>query len=216
MLPFIELVEQFWASLQQGQLPQLGSWNYLLLASLIVWQGPIATLLGGAAASAGLLEPGIVFLVAIGTNLTADILLYSLGRRGNLDRFFKEGARLGRHQKRYLLLQQGMHQHATKILLMAKLSAGFALPTLIAAGLSGLSWRRWFPVVFIGETIWTGTLILIGYFFTEAIKQVTHGFQLIIIGFSSLFLLMLFWFIPRQMRNSELFSANASEENESP
>jgi len=215
MLAFFELIQQFWINLQQGQLPQLGAWNYLLLASLIIWQGPIATLFGGAAASAGLLQPGIVFLVAIGTNLTADVLLYSIGRRGNVDRFFSAEGRLGRHRGRYLRLQQGLHQHSTKILLMAKLSAGFALPTLVAAGATGLSWRRWFPVVFIGETIWTGTLLLIGYFFTEAIKQVTHGFQFALLGFSFLFILMLVWFISRQMRSSETVPVQATEENES-
>ncbi|GMQ78347.1 MAG: hypothetical protein BMS9Abin02_0850 [Anaerolineae bacterium] len=216
MLSFIELIEQFWMNLQQGQLPQLGSWNYLLLASFIIWQGPVATILGGAAASAGLFQPGLVFIVAISTNLSADILWYTIGRRGNVDRLFKQDGRFSRHQHRYLLLQEGMRQHATKILLLAKLSAGFALPTLIAAGLSGLSWRRWFPVVFIGETIWTGTLILIGYFFTEAVKQVEHGLQLIIVAFSFLFLLIIVWFIPRQMRNSELFSVTTAEENKSP
>lgn len=215
MLSFIELIEQFWMNLQQGQLPQLGSWNYLLLASLIIWQGPVATLLGGAAASAGLLQPGIVFIVAICTNLSADVLWYTIGRRGNVDRLFKQGGRFSKHQHRYLFLQEGMRQHATKILLMAKLSAGFALPTLIAAGLSGLSWRRWFPVVFIGETIWTGTLILIGYFFTEAVKQVEHGLQLLIVGFSFLFLLIIVWFIPKQLRNSEVFSVTAAEEEKS-
>jgi membrane protein DedA with SNARE-associated domain len=90
MLSFIELIEQFWTNLQQGQLPQLGSWNYLLLASLIIWQGPVATLLGGAAASAGLLRPGLVFIVAICTNLSADVLWYTIGRRGNVDRLFKK------------------------------------------------------------------------------------------------------------------------------
>ncbi len=215
MLPILELIEQFWTSLQQGQLPQLGSWNYLLLASLIIWQGPLATLLGGAAASAGLLQPGLVFLVAIVTNLTADVLWYSIGRRGNVASFFSKDGRFGKHQARYLLLQQGMHRHSTKILLMAKVSAGFALPTLIAAGLSGLSWRRWFPVVFIGETIWTGTLILIGFYFTEAIKQVEHGLQLLLVGFSFFFLVLLVWFISRQMRNSKLFAVKTADENES-
>jgi membrane protein DedA with SNARE-associated domain len=154
--------------------------------------------------------------VAIGTNLSADVLWYTVGRRGNIDRLFNQDGRFSKHQHRYLLLQEGMRLHATKILLLAKLSAGFALPTLIAAGLSGLSWRRWFPIVFIGETIWTGTLILIGFYFTEAIKQVEHGLQLIIVGFSFLFLLIIVWFIPRQMRNSELFSVKATKENESP
>ena len=36
-----------------GQLPELGHWTYILLALLVMVEGPIATLLGAAAASAG-------------------------------------------------------------------------------------------------------------------------------------------------------------------
>ena len=138
MLSFIELVEQFWTNIQQGHLPQLGGWNYLLLAFLITWQGPVATLLGGAAASAGLLRPGLVFLAGMAGNLTADVLWYNIGRGENIDRFFREGGRFARHQSRFNFLQEGMRQHSTKILLMAKLSAGFIVPTLMAAGFSRL------------------------------------------------------------------------------
>jgi hypothetical protein len=45
-------------------------------------EGPIATLLGAAAASAGLMRPVLVFIVAAADNLTADSIWYSLGRAG--------------------------------------------------------------------------------------------------------------------------------------
>ena len=212
MQSFIELLQEFWTSLQQGQLPELGPWNYLLLAVLIFWQGPAATLLGGAAAAAGLLKPSLVFFVGIATNLTADIVWYSIGRRGNVDRLFESGRWKG-HRNRFVGFRSAMNRHATKVLLLAKLSSGLAVPAIMAAGVSKISWRRWFPVVFIGETIWTGTLLLIGYFATEALKRVEHGLQFFTIGITFVFLILSFWFVPRIIRHSDALNAPSSEEN---
>lgn len=198
----IELLQQIWSDFQQGQLPELGPWNYLLLSLLMIWQGPIASVFGGAAASAGLLKPGWVFIVGVAGNLTADIVWYSVGRKGNVDRLF-EGGRLGVHRSRFQRLRTGMQIHATKILLMAKLSFGLAVPTLVAAGLSRLSWRKWFPVVFLGETIFTGTLVLVGYYATEAIKQVEQGLQLFMIIVTIALILAALWFVPRFLRNDD-------------
>ncbi|MDX1615461.1 MAG: hypothetical protein R3300_14205, partial [Candidatus Promineifilaceae bacterium] len=95
----LSLIQQVWADIQAGRLPQLGAWNYLVLSILIIWQGPIATLLGGAAAAAGLLQPGLVFLSGVIGNLTADILWYGVGRRGDAERLFGEQGRLRGHRK---------------------------------------------------------------------------------------------------------------------
>jgi membrane protein DedA with SNARE-associated domain len=209
------LLQQIWGDFQHGRLPELGPWNYLLLSILMVWQGPIASLFGGAAASAGLLKPGLVFLVGVAGNLTADIVWYSLGRKGNVDRLF-EGGRLGMHRGRFFKLRSGMHSHATKILLMAKLSFGLAVPTLVAAGLSRLSWKKWFPVVFIGETIFTGTLVIIGYFATEAIKQVEQGLHLFLLLMTGLFILGAIWFLPRILRGDEAITVGSNEDRNYP
>ncbi len=208
-----EFLQEFWLDLQQGQLTELGPWNYVLLSLLIVWQGPIATLLGGAAASAGLLRPELVFFAGVGGNLTADILWYSVGRRGNFERLFSRG-RLKKYRPRLLTFKSIMRRNARKFLLMAKLSLGLAVPTLVAAGISRLSWRKWFPIVFIGETIWTGTLVIIGYFAAEAIKQVEQGLQLFLVLVSFLLLIMIVWFIPKTIReNQSLNLTNYEEKN---
>lgn len=211
MESFIELIQHFWADLQNGQVLELGYWTYVVLAVLAMVQGPLATLLGAAAASAGLLRPSPVFLAAATGHLTADIVWYYVGHMGKIEWFRRWFPAYRKHVDR---LQQGMQQNATKILFLAKLSAGFTIPALIAAGLTRVAWRRWFPVVFVGEVLWTSVLMLVGYYATEAIIQrVDRSMLYLIIGFSILFVIMLFWFIPRAMRQEEELSELAIDED---
>ena len=68
MNSFIQFIQNFVLVLKSGQLPQLGIWTYLVLAVLVAIEGPVATLLGAAAASAGLMRPGLVFITAAAGN----------------------------------------------------------------------------------------------------------------------------------------------------
>lgn len=205
------LVRQYWAALQSGGLPDLGSWNYILLSILIVVQGPLATLLGGAAAATGLLRPSFVFVAGVVGNLTADVLWYSTGYLGRFGWAMRLGERLGFHPAHMDRLKCGMRRHATKILLLAKISAGLAVPALFIAGLTRLQWRRWFPVVFLGETLWTGTLVLVGFLATETIFQVERGVKIVAMLFSAVVLLAILYFLPRAIRHSDLLNVAETE-----
>ena len=164
-------------TLRSGELPQLGFWTYIILAMLVAVEGPIATLLAAAAASAGLMRPMPVFVAAAAGNLTADSLWYSLGYLGKTDWILHFGRRLGLRESLINHLKQNMLTHATKVLFLAKLTVSFVIPSLIAAGLLRIPWRRWFPALFLAETLWTGSLILIGYYTTEALKRVEQGVE---------------------------------------
>lgn len=200
---FMEWIHSFWISLYAGQFPQLGIWSYLILAILVAVEGPIATLLGAAAASAGFMRPGWVFVSAAIGNLTADSLWYSLGSAGQLEWLLKYGRRFGVRKRHLERLTEEMHNHASKILLIAKLTAGFVIPSLIAAGLAKIPWRRWFPVILSGEMIWTGALVLIGYYATEAIKQIERGVEYVGIAASAFFLLFILLGVRRILRQRE-------------
>src|SRR5574340_896441 len=89
------LLNSLVTTIKSGQLPQLGFWTYVLLAVLVAIEGPIATLLGAAAASAGLMRPVPVFLAAAAGNLTADSLWYTLGYLGKAEWILHFGRRLG-------------------------------------------------------------------------------------------------------------------------
>jgi membrane protein DedA with SNARE-associated domain len=183
MILFRDLV----VTIRTGQLPQLGFWTYIILALLVAVEGPIATLLGAAAASAGLMRPMPVFIASVTGNLTADSLWYTLGYLGKTDWIHRFGRRLGLRESLINHLKQNMLAHATKVLFLAKLTVSFVIPSLIAAGLLRIPWRRWFPALILAETLWTGSLILIGYYTTEALKRVEQGVEYAVLGASSAF-----------------------------
>jgi len=166
------LIQNLIQAIRTGQLPQLGAWTYVLLAVLVAVEGPIATLLGAVAASAGLMKPGWVFTAAAIGNLTADSLWYMLGYLGKVDWLLHFGKKLGIHADILSKLETEMHKHAARILFVAKLTLSMMIPALVAAGLVKAPWRRWFPAIFTGEMLWTGSLLLIGFYTTEAIKRV--------------------------------------------
>lgn len=156
----------------------LGPWSYLLLMFLVLIEGPIATLLGAFAASAGLMRPGLVFVSAATANLTADTMWYSLGYMGKTDWLIRYGRVLRIRQAHIDFLKQHLRAHASRILLIGKLTLSFAVPVLIAAGMARIPWRRYIAVVALGEVFWTGSLVLGGFYLRESIKQWEWGLQL--------------------------------------
>jgi len=188
---FLGLFQSFFISLKNGQLPQLGIWTYFLLVFLVAVEGPFATLLGAAAASAGLMRLGWVFIAASTGNLTADSLWYTLGYIGKIEIILRIGQKLGISRELLERLQRGLREHTTRILFIAKLTVSFVIPSLIAAGLVKAPWRRWFPAIFAGELIWTGSLILLGFYTTEAIKRVEKGVEYLALSGGILFVIFL-------------------------
>ena len=185
MILFHDLI----VTIRGGHLPQLGIWTYIILALLVAVEGPIATLLGAAAASAGLMRPMPVFLAAAAGNLTANSLWYTLGYLGKTDWILHFGRRLGLRESLINHLKQNMMTHATKVLFLAKLTVSFVIPSLVAAGLLRIPWRRWFPALLVAETIWTGSLVLIGFYTTEAVKRVEQGVEYAVLAASIAFVI---------------------------
>ncbi len=183
----LQLIHDLYLTLRAGDLPQLGFYTYIILGLLVLIEGPIATLLGAAAASAGLMRPWGVFAAAAIGNLTADTLWYTLGYLGKgnwihrLGRMFRVSDSLIQH------LEQQMIRHAVRVLFLAKLTLSFVIPSLIAAGLLRIPWKRWFPALIAAETLWTGSLVLIGFYTTEAIKRVEQWVEYVALGVSVLF-----------------------------
>ncbi len=179
MTNFLQCLHNSFSAIHNGNLPQLGVWTYFILMGLVILEGPSMTLLGAAAASAGLMKPTLVFLAATAGNLTADSLWYSVGYLGKVE-WFSHFQRFGVRPHAIERLKQGMIDHATKILLIAKFTLSFMIPTLVTAGLLKVPWRRWFPTLFLADTVWTGLLVVIGYYSIESIKRVEQGIKYIV------------------------------------
>jgi membrane protein DedA with SNARE-associated domain len=211
MINIAVLIQDFIQALRSGQLPQLGTWTYIVLAALVAVEGPIATLLGAAAASAGLMKPELVFVAAAGGNLTADSLWYTLGYLGKVDWLLKFGQKLGIKVDVLDRLETEMYDHAARILFVGKLTLSLMIPALITAGLVKAPWRRWFPAIFSGEMLWTGSLVIIGFYTTEAIKRVAQWIEFVALGGAILVVVFLI-VIGRRYYKKQLEIENTSAE----
>jgi membrane protein DedA with SNARE-associated domain len=194
----INFFGEYWTALQNGTLPPLGYWNYLILLVFVIIQGPFVTLLSGAGVAAGLFNPILAMTTSVIGSLIADVFWYNVGLLGKLEKYFKN--RSGKRKKLVELFQKSMQKHYLKVLLFGKLSLGLAIPAVISAGLCQIKWRRWFPIVIIGEIIFTSMLVSLGYFATESILHVDKIVKAVGITTTALCLIVLSVVIPIEMR----------------
>ena len=178
-----------------GQTAPWAGWAYILLAMLVAVEGPVVTLAGALAASTGHLSPILVFVSAGLGNLIADILWYSLGYVGKIEWLLHYGGKLGIKEITLTRLQKDIHTHIHKILFVAKLTLGFVVPTLIAAGLARVPMKRWLGVLFAGECLWTGGLVLIGYYFGYMIQRIETNLRWISIGGTVIIIGLILYYI---------------------
>ena len=186
-----------------NQVQPLGNWLYLLLALLVALEGPLATLTAAVASSAGYLDPKLVFVSASCGNLSADILWYSLGYMGKIELLGRYGGWLGIKQDAVLRLKQGIHDHVGKFLFVAKLTLGLVVPTLVAAGLARVSWRHWIGALFLAESIWTGSLVLAGYYYGQYILHIEKGLKWISIGSTAILVIIVGIYILRRRSHKD-------------
>lgn len=202
-MQIIDPISQFLNAINIDHLASLGAWSYFLLAFLVALEGPIVTLLGAGAASVGLMHPGLVFAAAATGNLTSDTLWYYLGYIGKIEWVKKIGQRLGISFKNIDRLENMLQAHAPIILFFSKLTVSPMIPALIATGLIRYPWKRWFPFVFAGEMIWTGSLVLIGFFGIQAVSKVKLGLEHVIVIGSIIFVIFIF-FLGRHYLKKEI------------
>jgi membrane protein DedA with SNARE-associated domain len=199
---FIDLLTSFWLALQSGQIPALGFWIYPLLVILTAIEGPFVTLFSAAAASAGFINPLFAFIAACTGNLIGDSLWYLLGYFGKLDWMLRSTNKFGVNTAQIERFTGVVQAHAVKVLFFAKVTNGFIVPALVAAGAIRVPWRRWFPFIALGEALVTGSLIAIVYFTAANLSQIEKGMEYSIFALSAVFLLVVLIFAQRAFRRS--------------
>jgi membrane protein DedA with SNARE-associated domain len=178
-----------------GLLQPVDLWAYLLLAFVVIIEGPVATLAGAVAASAGIMEPWGVFWAAALANIGSDFLWYFLGYIGKTGWLLRYGSWFGLKEEHITHFEEDVIAHAPKLLVMAKLTLGFSIPTLVAIGMARVPWKRWFWALVVAETLWSGTLVFLGYHFGRYLRTLEWGIQIVAIsGSLAFFAVVLYYF----------------------
>jgi membrane protein DedA with SNARE-associated domain len=199
----IEFVRELWSTIHSGVWPELGIWSYVLLVVLVATEGPISTLLGAAAAAAGILDIQFVLISAIVGNVLGDCLWYSIGYANNLQSIYRRGRWLGLRRHHLDRLELEMHTHATKLIALSKLAIGLIIPTLVAAGLARVPLKRWLPLVLVVETVWTILMVNLGYHSTGLITQLERSIQAIGVIVLVAIIVGVVWYARRMYQRSE-------------
>ena len=177
---------------------------FVRLAVLVAVEGPITTLAGAIAASAGLMNPVLVFVSASLGNLTADTLWYSLGYVGKTESLMKLLGRFGIKENVIIRLEKDVREHIHKVLFIAKLTMGLVIPTLIAAGLARVPLKRWFGVLFGAECIWTGSLVLAGYYFGALTQRIEANLRWLSLAGALILVVIVIVYISRSKQRTEI------------
>ena len=185
------------------QIQSLVIWPYILLALLVAFEGPLATLGAAIASSTGYLDPRLVFLFASFGNLSADILWYMLGYMGKIELLVRYGGWLGIKKDIIMRLKKDVNDHVGKFLFVAKLTLGLVVPTLIAAGLAHVPWKRWLGLLVIAEFIWTGSLVLAGYYYGQYVLHIEKNLKWISIGATVIMVIVLCIYILRRRSHKD-------------
>ena len=196
---FIDFVQEIVSGFQAGQMPDLGTWNYLLVGGFIMLQGRISALLGGAVAAAGYMNLGLIIMVALVARVIVDVFWYRVGATGYIDRI---GGRFGAYERMAERVHEGIHARPARCIVMAKLTNGLAVPAVIAAGSAGLPMRRWLPFSFAIEILWTVPLLFAGYFATDALAQIEGGMTYAFGGLGLIVLLGITFMVIKSRRSA--------------
>ncbi len=175
----MDVIQQLWMQLHNNPMAHLGPASYIVLAILVGFEGPFATLAGGALAGSGRMLPQVVVMVAIGANLAADVFWYSLGYTGKAAWLLPYARWFGIRPQHISQLQDNMYLHAHRVLPLTKFGAGLAIPALIATGMARAPWQRWLPILAVAEAIRTSFLVLLGYTAATALAEASQSIRLV-------------------------------------
>jgi len=166
--------------LGQSLFEWLSTYGYFVLPVLIVLFGPVAGFTAGFLSSLGVFNPFIVFAIWVLTTTTTDSLLFALGRfgRGFLKKF-KRSRRLLRKLEIEADREGGtwisvFKKHFVKIFFFLKISPTVTISDVgaVVAGILNIEFRRMYIATFLGQLIWSGIFLSLGYYFGGAIQDI--------------------------------------------
>ncbi|PRY15108.1 hypothetical protein [Kineococcus rhizosphaerae] len=152
---------------------------YAVLAPAMVVEGPVATFVGGTLVGAGHAALLVVWLLAVGVDLVLDSALFVVGRlarrAGRSGRAAALAARLGFGPDRQAALSRRAAEHLPAVVAGAKLVDVGAVPAFLAAGWSGVAYRRFLGWVALCTALRVSVLVGLGVLTGEHLAARVEG-----------------------------------------
>ncbi len=137
------------------------------------------TIIAGFLASLGHLNFLLSYIIIVAGDLTGDSLYYAFGRWGKKRFIHKYGHYVGLKPERIERIEKHFEKHSGKTLFLGKVSHGIGAIFLVAAGMAEMPYRKFLWYNFIATIIKSFILILIGYYFGQALVKINSIFEFV-------------------------------------
>lgn len=159
-----------------------GSWLYLIAAGLafseaallvgMVLPGEAALLVAGYFCHEGVLHLSIMIPLAVAAAIAGDSVGFEIGRRyGPAIRSSRAGNWVG--QPRWQLVDDFLHKHGGKAVLLGRLTAVLRALTPSVAGMGQMQYRTFLMWNAVGGVVWATSCVLLGWAFASALDTVS-------------------------------------------
>jgi len=153
-------------------------YKYYFIVPLAFIEGPIVTIISGFFIEVGFMSFWPAYFCLFTGDLLGDIMWYSIGYKAG-ERFINRFGRFfGITDEKISVIKRIFHKHTGPILLVSKISMGFgfSLVTLVTAGLVKVPFKRFLFFDAIGQLVWTGILVWIGFLFGNFYTSIHNVF----------------------------------------
>jgi membrane protein DedA with SNARE-associated domain len=161
----------------QGIFHFLQYYGYWLMLPLMIIEGPVVTLLSAMMASLGAFNIFVVFLLSIAGDLIGDVLFYYFGYRFGLGFARGVGKYIGITEKLVSRMEKYFERHGGKTIFLVKSTTGLCWATFVTAGIVKMNFRKFLKYSFYGGIIWSGFLVVMGYFYGYLWREIRDNIK---------------------------------------
>jgi membrane protein DedA with SNARE-associated domain len=148
------------------------TFGYPSLFLIMIIEGPIITIIGAFLASLGFFNIWIIFLLSILGDIVGDVVLYTIGYIGGASMLSRAEKLLKINIATMDKLRRLFTLHGKKTIFYVKSTTGLCWITFILAGTLKMDFRAFLFSALWGGVIWSGFLIISGYFFGYAFEKI--------------------------------------------
>ena len=149
-------------------------WVYAAILLTAIAEGPYISLILGVILHLGYLSFFPVYGILMLGDLIGDTVWYAIGRIYG-HRFIRRfGKYFSLHEEQVNKVMKIFEKYKVRVLFISKISNGFgfALLTLMTAGMIKIPFGKYLAINLVGQFVWTGLLLSIGAFLGHAYETV--------------------------------------------
>ncbi len=161
-----------------AHLTMVNAWNYIVILTAVILEGPIATMVGGVWASTGRVNFWAILLVSMVAGMIADSFWYFLGYFGREKLIERWGHLLKIDVKTINKIELVLFgDNARRVIFTSKLTSALIIPTLVAAGITEMGWRRVMRTMVSAQFLWSLGMTTAGFIAADSFSRISHNMQ---------------------------------------